>query len=305
MNRDIVVIEEIEVPVYKSEPVLLDDETFLREIGLLTSETENRRNVSRTTDSLLRAFKNYKTLSSPTKSYPSYSGINNPVFVYEYDKVVILDTVAETSEFRRSNNKSNGFEPRTLISELKNWTKFKGPNRLRIWSTVTNAKNERVQVARDPVEMECSDNKCSNLILSQGKWTSVLPEWAVGHTNFTRLLPGDKAYLSGIKGLPKRKNGESELEYYIRIRPSSKQIIQKNEILCPTDADEYGVELIFKGFKYDINYSRSLRYEMDNNAKTVEEWNTPELPPDGLLVSHEVPIKNKGEYSKRKRQTGI
>lgn len=304
MNRDIVVIEEIEVPVYKSDPVLLDNETFIREIGLLTSETENRQNVSRATEALLRAFQNYKILASPTKPYPSYAGITDPIFVFEYDRIVVLDTVTETSDFRRSNNKRSGFDPRTLISELKSWKKFKGQNRARIWSTVTSSKTERVQVARDPVEMECETSKCSSMILSQGKWTSVLPEWTVGSASFIRLLPGDKAYLSGVKGFPKRNDGESELEYYSRIRPSAKILIESNDILSATDADKFGVDIIFDGFKYDINYSRSLRREMDNRAKKVEKWEVVEIVPDGLFVSHEIPIPVKRSYSKRKRQSG-
>lgn len=310
MNRNIVIIEEIEVPVHNSYPVLLDENTYLREIALLTSESENRQNVSRSSECLLRAFKNYKTLASPTKPYPSYAGIRDPVFVYDYDKVIVLDTVAETSEIRRVNDKSRdgnlGFAPRTLISELRAWKKFRGENRSRTWSTVTSSKGERVQTPRDPVVRHCATEKCSTLVLSQGKWTSVTPEWAVDKPEIARLLPGDMAFLIGIKGFEERKDGESEIEYYARVRPSPKYVVESNGIVAPADADAFGANLIFEGFGYDVEYSRCLRRETDARAKTIETWEEADATPLGLIVNGADPkSETKRNYAKGRNRTRV
>lgn len=280
----VIVIEEVEVPVFSSETVLLDDDTYVREITLLMSDVFKGANLRRAAEASLRSFRQYKLLTSPTKPYPSYSAIENPVYIYDYDKVIVVDTVSEKTEMDRIVKREGGFRPRTLISELRSLKQLTGAFRRKVWRPLESDRGETVFVNRDPVVRHCEIDKCTALYIADGKWGSAKPGWIDGVVEKVRILPGDPAYFRGLAGFEPRNDGEIELDYYRRIRPPAADIIKTNGITDPVTADAYGAGDAFKGFVYDPDYSNALREEMSKLASSVKELQSQVRAPEGLDV---------------------
>lgn len=280
-----VVIEEIEVPVFSSEPVLLDDETYVREITLLMSDVFKGGDLRKASHASLRAFRQYKLLTSPTKPYPSYSAIRDPVYIYDYDKVILLDTLSEKIEMDKIVKREGGFKARTLVSELRALKQVRGALRRKVWAPLESGRGETVFVDRDPVVRHCEVDKCTALYISEGQWGSAKPEWMDQSPEKVRILAGDPAYFRGLLGFDLRKDGELELEYYKRIRPSAADTVKSRGITDPVAADDHGAGDAFKGFVYDAEYSRSIREEMSALASSVKEWKPQLFAPEGLSVS--------------------
>ena len=283
-NDSVVVIEEVEVPVFESDPVLLDDDAYVREITMLMSDVYKGDNLSRSAEASLRAFRQYKKLASPTKPYPHYGSFENPVFVYEFDKVVVLDTVAEKVEIEKLTRTDGGFDARTLISELRALKQFRGELRRRVWRPLSSNKGETVFDTRDPVERHCEIDRCSALTLAEGRWGTRPVEWIGQARETARLLPGDPAYFRGVKGLDPRRDGEDEIAYFRRVRPTAADVVKRAKITDPVSADAFELIPALRGFLYDSEYSESLREEVTRIASSIKKIDERPNPPGGLVV---------------------
>eukprot|EP00873_Tetraselmis_striata_P027013 jgi/Tetstr1/447277/TSEL_034714.t1 len=229
----------------------------------------------------LRSFRQYKLLTSPTKPYPSYSAIENPVYIYDYDKVIVVDTIAEKNDMDKIVRREGGFKPRTLISELRSLKQLSGALRRKVWRPLESDRGETLFSDRDPVVRHCEIDKCTALSLADGRWGSAKPDWI----ERVRLLAGDPAYFRGLVGFEARTDRENELEYYQRIRPSAVDVVQANGVTDPLAADAYGAADAVKGFVYDAEYSNALREGMSRLASSVKDWKPDAATPQGLNVS--------------------
>ena len=283
-SGSVVVIEEVDVPVFESEPVLLDDDSYVREVTMLMADVYQGDNLSRSAEASLRAFRQYKILSSPTKPYPHYGSIENPVFVYEYDKVIVLDKASEKLEIDKITRGDGGFDARTLVSELRALKQFRGAIRRRVWRPVSSDKGETVFDTRDPVERHCETEKCAGLFLADGRWGGRPVDWIGEARETARLLPGDPAYFRGLKGMDPRRADEDEIAYFRRVRPAAADVVKRDKITDPASADAFGLTPALRGFVYDSVYSESLRSEAARLASSIKKLDESATPPGGLAV---------------------
>lgn len=285
MSSDsVVVIGEVEVPVFAAEAGLLDDETYVREVTMLMSDVFKGDDLARSAGASLRAFRQYKALAAPTRPYPHFGAVYAPVFVYDYDKVIVLDTAAEKREIERITGGDGGFEPRTLISELRALGQFRGEIRRRVWRPLVSDRGETVPEPRDPVERHCETDKCAALTLADGKWGTTPVPWVGDSAETVRLLPGDAAYLRGLKGFPAREKGEGEIEYFRRVRPPAADVVARLAALAPAAVDEIGLAPAFRGFPYDSGFSEALRAETSKSASAITTWSESRVAPEGLAA---------------------
>ena len=283
MSSDlIVVIGEVEVPVFAAEAGLLDDEKYVREVTMLMSDVFKGDDLARSARASLRAFRQYKALAAPTRPYPHFGAVEGPVFVYEYDKVVVLDTAAEKREIERILGDDGGFAPRTLIFELRALKQFRGEVRRRVWRPLASGRGEVVPETRDPVHRHCEADKCAALTLADGKWGTTPVPWVGDAAETVRLLPGDAAHLRGLKGFPPREEGEDEIEYFRRVRPPAAEVVARLAALAPAAVDVIGLAPAFRGFPYDSGFSEALRAEAAKSASAIKSWPDTRIAPNGL-----------------------
>ena len=281
--NDLVIIGEIDVPVFQTDTSLLNDDVFVREISILVSEVSKGSRLEQTAEACLRAFQRYKTLTSPTKPYPSYAALVDPVFLYEYDKIVVLDTLSAKKEVVRIVKDQGGFSPRTILSEIRAIKQLSGPLRRAAWSPVTSDSGNTIRERRHQVARHCEIEKCTSLFYGESGWGSVKPEWLPDER--VLLLPGDKARFKGILGADKMKSNESDIDYYRRIRPTAKDIVEKRGLVNILQVDKIGFDDVARGHKYDEDFCKDLRDVMSSIVSKTSEIKDEIRTPEGLSIT--------------------